>query len=118
MRFANLWSIPNITAHDVQVDPNSLCKAAPLSTQREMKKSYLSCIQYIDHLTGQLMQALQDEGLYEQTTIVFWGDHGYKLGEHCSWFKHDNYEISARIPLLLKPAAKAPGTRLAQPQIL
>ena len=29
---------------------------------------------------------------------------GYKLGEHCDWFKHDNYEDSTRIPLLLKPA--------------
>ena len=31
----------------------------------------------------------------------------YKLGEHCDWFKHDNFEDSTRIPLLLKPAKSA-----------
>ena len=31
--------------------------------------------------------------------------HGYKLGEHCDWFKHDNYEDSTRIPVIVKPAA-------------
>ena len=27
-----------------------------------------------------------------------------KLGEHCDWFKHDNYEDSTRIPTIIKPA--------------
>ena len=31
-------------------------------------------------------------------------DHGYKLGEHCDWFKHDNYEDSTRIVTIVKPA--------------
>lgn len=26
---------------------------------------------------------LKQNNLYEDTTIIFWGDHGYKLGEHC-----------------------------------
>jgi hypothetical protein len=29
---------------------------------------------------------------------------GYKLGEHCDWFKHDNYEDSTRIVTIIKPA--------------
>ena len=28
----------------------------------------------------------------------------YKLGEHCDWFKHDNYEDSTRIVTIIKPA--------------
>ena len=52
-----------------------------------------------------LLGALKEEGLYESTTVVFWGDHGYKLGEHCDWFKHDNYEDSTRILLIFKPAS-------------
>ena len=35
-----------------------------------------------------------------------------KLGEHCDWFKHDNYEDATRIPLLLKPAKEAVGGAL------
>ena len=29
---------------------------------------------------------------------------GYKLGEHCDWFKHDNFEASTRIVTIVKPA--------------
>ena len=39
-----------------------------------------------------------------------------KLGEHCDWFKHDNYEDATRIPLLLKPAKGAVGGALGLAQ--
>ena len=47
-------------------------------------------------------------------------DHGYKLGEHCDWFKHDNYEDATRIVTIIKPAdgllknPKPPGTIIEQ----
>ncbi len=76
-RYADLWSIkPSITDHNFQSNLSSLCTAVPFEYQRGMKHAYYSCIQYIDHLVGQLIGALQEEGLYEQTTIIFWGDHG------------------------------------------
>mmetsp|Transcript_17511 Transcript_17511/g.45792 ORF Transcript_17511/g.45792 Transcript_17511/m.45792 type:complete len:545 (-) Transcript_17511:347-1981(-) len=108
MRYGDLRAIePSITRYDkvFQQNLSTLCEEVPLEKQAEMKRSYLSCIQYVDHLVGQLVGALKSNGLYDDTTIIFWGDHGYKLGEHCDWFKHDNYEDSTRIPLLLKPAA-------------
>lgn len=115
---ADLWVL-NITDHDFIKNKSSLCDAVPFWKQRAMKKSYLSCIQYVDHLVGLLLGALREEGLYEETLIVFWGDHGYKTGEHCDWFKHDNYETATRIPLLVKPAAGgshgfAPGGRMLE----
>jgi iduronate 2-sulfatase len=54
------------------------------------------------------VQALQATGAYESSHVLFWGDHGYKLGEYCDWFKHDNYEASTRMPVLLKPASAGP----------
>jgi iduronate 2-sulfatase len=106
MRYGDLENIrPRITDHNFQQNLSSLCSAVPLVKQAEMKRSYFSCIQYIDHLVGQLIGALQEQGLYDSTTVIFWGDHGYKLGEHCDWFKHDNFEDSTRIPVIIKPAA-------------
>jgi hypothetical protein len=81
---------PSITAHHFRKNLSSLCTAVPFAKQAEMKRSYASCIRYIDHLVGQLLQALDEESLYEQTAVIFWGDHGYKFGEHGDWFKHDN----------------------------
>jgi len=72
----------------------------------------------VDHLVGLLINALKEEGLYDDTIIVFWGDHGYKTGEHCDWFKHDNYETSTRIPLLVKPAAGGLGGLAAGGRLL
>eukprot|EP00729_Bicosta_minor_P010948 gene10947-22936_t len=104
--FTQLHNItPPIIDHDFQKNLSSLCTAVPFAYQRSMKKGYYSCIQYVDHLVGVLLTALKRNNLYDSTHIIYWGDHGYKLGEHCDWFKHDNYEDSTRIPLLLKPAA-------------
>ena len=68
---------PNITAHDFQKNLTSLCSAVPLAVQAGMKRSYLSCIQYIDHLVGFLLDALRAADLYDDTHVIFWGDHGY-----------------------------------------
>jgi len=109
---------PSITAHNFRKNLSSLCTAVPFAKQAEMKRSYYSCIQYVDHLVGQLLQALDEENLYEQTTVIFWGDHGYKLGEHCDWFKQDNYEDSTRFPLIVKPAGGLAHSLAARGQMI
>jgi iduronate 2-sulfatase len=77
MRYADLREIrPPIQRFEKEFQQNlsSLCDAVPLEKQAEMKRSYLSCIQYIDHLVGQLITALKTNDLYDDTTIIFWGD--------------------------------------------
>ena len=34
--------------------------------------------------------------------MVFWGDHGYQLGEHTEWMKTTNFEIANWVPLMLR----------------
>lgn len=90
-----------------QLNATALCSQIPLVVQERLKRAYLSSVQFVDELVGQLMHVLDVNGLFDQTTIIFWGDHGYKLGEHCGWEKHDNYEASLRFPFLLKPPSGA-----------
>lgn len=54
---------------------------------------------------GRVLDALEENGLRENTAVVLWGDHGFKLGEHRSWSKHTNLEVDTRIPLIVR----APG---------
>ena len=46
----------------------------------------------------------------ENTIVVLWGDHGWKLGEHNGWCKQTNYEIDTRVPLIISGSGvKAKG---------
>jgi arylsulfatase A-like enzyme len=49
--------------------------------------------------------------LRENTIVVFWGDHGYYMGEHSWWgSKHNNYEGATKVPLIIRaPGMKRPG---------
>ncbi len=51
------------------------------ANQRETKHAYYACISYIDAEIGQVMEALERNGLAENTLVVLWSDHGYHLGE-------------------------------------
>lgn len=77
---------------------------------RLLKHGYLASVSYIDAQVGRLLEALQTQGLAENTVVVLWGDHGWKLGEHNSWCKMTNYEIDTRVPLIVcAPGASENG---------
>ena len=77
----------------------------PEETARLLKHGYYASVSFVDACIGKLMDGLGELGLDENTIVVFWGDHGWKLGEHGSWCKQTNYSIDTRVPLLIR----APG---------
>ncbi len=79
-------------------------------TARRLKHGYMASVSYVDACFGRLMEGLDDLGLSENTIVVVWGDHGWKLGEHGSWCKQTNYDIDVRVPLMIyAPGVSAPG---------
>ncbi|MEX0331891.1 MAG: sulfatase [Puniceicoccaceae bacterium] len=68
----------------------------------ELIHGYYACVSFVDDQIGRLLQALDAEGLRENTLVIVWSDHGWKLGEHGMWCKHTNYEIDTRIPLFIR----------------
>lgn len=78
----------------------------------EMRHGYFAAISYLDAQVGKVVAALRETGVLEDTLIVFWGDHGFHLGEHGLWAKTSNFELDARVPLIITPpAAKNPGAK-------
>ena len=75
--------------------------------RRRLKHGYLASVSYVDAQIGRLLDALDGLGLAENTIVVLWGDHGWKLGEHNSWGKMTNYEIDTRVPLIVKAPRQA-----------
>jgi len=80
--------------------------------QRELKHGYYASVSFIDAQVGRLLSELDALGLADNTIVVLWGDHGWKLGEHRSWCKQTNYEVDVRAPLIIRsPGVKASGEK-------
>lgn len=66
-----------------------------------LKHAYLASVSYVDALLGKMISALDEAGIRENTIIIVWGDHGWHLGDMGVWGKATNYEIAARVPLMI-----------------
>jgi arylsulfatase A-like enzyme len=78
---------------------------------REMIRAYLASTAWMDWNVGRVIAALDRLNLREKTIIVFWGDHGYQLGERGKWSKAGSlFEQGDRVPLIIvPPKGKANG---------
>lgn len=76
-------------------------------------RQYLRCAQAVDDNVGRLLNALDRNGLAENTLVVYTSDQGVFLGEHGYFDKRFMYEESLRMPFLVRcPGEIEPGTVL------
>jgi len=85
---------------DYKEQPSPLFEKLTEEQARHLKHGYLASVTYIDTQVGRLMKKLEELGILDNTIVVLWGDHGWKLGEHGSWCKMTNYTIDTRVPLI------------------
>jgi arylsulfatase A-like enzyme len=78
---------------------------------KEAIQGYLAAIAYCDAMIGRLLDGLEKSPHADNTIIVFWGDHGWHLGEKHHWRKFALWEEATRAPLLwVVPGITKPGT--------
>ncbi|MCO8121607.1 sulfatase [Stieleria sp. TO1_6] len=87
-------------------------KLGPIDTELAitLKHAYLACVSYVDAQIGQMIAAVEQAGLRDNTIIIVWSDHGWHLGDMGVWGKATNYEIATRVPLIIwTPKMKTHG---------
>ncbi len=74
------------------------------------RRGYYGSISFVDDRVGELLRALEQTGLADNTVIVFTSDHGDMFGERGMWFKRTFFEQSVRVPFMVHaPGRLAPG---------
>ncbi len=113
--------ITSVKMHMMDLDPITDLKAVVpegLSREEEMEwryqryiKDYLRVVTAMDEGIGRMLDKLEQEGLADNTIVVYTSDQGFFLGDH-GWFdKRLMYEESLGMPLLIQyPERIKPGT--------
>ncbi len=68
-----------------------------------MRRGFYGLCTHIDHQLALVIGTLREEGLLDNTAILFTSDHGEMLGNHRHIFKTLMYQDAANIPLILVP---------------
>ena len=64
-------------------------------------RAYFRMISGIDHVAGRLVAQLKEQGLADNTVIIYTADNGYYLGDRGFAGKWTHYEQSLRVPLIV-----------------
>ncbi len=77
--------------------------------ERKAIAAYYASVSFMDTQVGKVLKTLKEEGLEDNTIVIFTSDHGYHLGEHKFWMKVSLHEESARVPLIIKIPGNKPA---------
>lgn len=80
-----------------------------LTQQKKAVAAYYASVSYMDAQVGKVLKTLKDEGLEDNTIVIFTSDHGFHLGEHDFWMKVSLHEESVRVPMIIKVPGKKPA---------
>ncbi len=114
--------MPAVRIGDVETDPHSLRLMQAIGMQdpppsedevRNARHAYYGTLNYIDERFSELMQALNESGLAQDTVTLITSDHGDMLGERGLWFKMNWFEQSARVPLIVHAPSHFRAQRVA-----
>jgi len=67
---------------------------------RRTLAAYYGMVTCMDEMIGRILNTLEQEGMMENTYIIYTSDHGDSLGEHGLFYKQCSYEGSVGVPLI------------------
>jgi len=93
-------------------DPSLTEEQAKRTAYQAYLKKFLRCVKGVDDGMKRLLGYLKEEGILDDTVIMYTGDQGFMLGEHDYQDKRWMYDESMRMPFLVRyPKTIGAGSR-------
>ncbi|WP_417739464.1 sulfatase-like hydrolase/transferase [Rosistilla oblonga] len=100
---------PVVPQHDLDDVPriirgykrNSTTYGVTPELHKGLLQAYYASVSYMDAQVGRVLDALEEQGLAENTIVVFTSDHGYLLGHHNKYQKQHLFEEATRVPFII-----------------
>lgn len=98
------WHGVDYMYHDRDDHPDGL---------KDLIVRYSESLSAVDESVGRVMDYLEENGLAENTLVIYMGDNGFMLGEHGLIDKRQAYEESMRVPMIAwSPGFIEPGSTI------
>ena len=83
---------------------------------RRFTQAYLACVSAVDDNIGQVMNAIDNSKLKDNTIVVLVSDHGWTMGEKDHVYKNSLWEESTRVPMSIRaPGISKPNSKVEHP---
>ncbi|GAL65630.1 sulfatase [Jejuia pallidilutea] len=112
----DLNDIPNVglQINDLPMMPSTEW-AIETGEWKKIVQAYLACMSYVDYELGRVLDALENSKYADNTIVVLWSDHGYRLGEKGTFAKHALWETATKAPLLFAAPNLPKGKKIDAP---
>lgn len=112
---ANDWD--DIPERGINYVTSVNAEMTPVQKQKAIAAYYAS-VSYMDAQVGKILKTLQEEGLEDNTIVVFTSDHGFHLDEHEFWMKVSLHEESVKVPMMIRVPGKKPAVNNSFAELL
>lgn len=82
---------------------------------RNIVEAYLASVTFVDDQVGKLLTTLDESPYADNTIIVLWSDHGYRVGEKGTFAKHALWEEATHAPLIFAGPGISSGKKDSHP---
>jgi arylsulfatase A-like enzyme len=114
--------LPRILDNDLSDVPGNITASQDYNQTVQYNKrkgavqAYLAAVNYADTCVGVVLDALRKSKYADNTIVIFWGDHGWHLGEKQRYKKFTPWEEGCRTPMIIKvPGITPAGVRCTVP---
>ena len=82
---------------------------------KDILQGYLASVSFVDHYVGEVLDALAASSYADNTIVVLWSDHGYRLGEKGTFAKMCLWDQATSAPLIFSGPGVPQNKKIDEP---